>query len=61
MNARAPLGFQRPPFPFQKLQEPNLEVMMEKYAYGATKKEEYIKEFTSKVDVLTTHNSMLEA
>jgi len=32
-----------------------------KYTYGVTKQDEYIKQLASKVDLLTTHNRMLEA
>jgi len=35
--------------------------MMENMLLGQQKQDEYIKQLASKVDVLTTHNKMLEA
>ena len=61
MNARRPPGFQRPPFPQQAPQKSNLEAMMENILLAQQKQDEYIKQLASKVDVLTTHNKMLEA
>ena len=53
MNARPPLGFQRPPFPSQVSQKSNLEVMMESMLMAQQKQNEYIKQLASKIDVLT--------
>ena len=61
MNARQPLGFQRPPFPQQAYQKSNLEAMMESMLLAQPKQDEHIKQLDSKIDVLTTHNKMLEA
>ena len=54
-------NFQRPHFPPQVPQKSNLEDMMESVLIAQQKQDEYIKQLTSKVDVLTTHNKMLEA
>ena len=61
MNARPPLGFQRPHFPSQIPQKSNLEAMTENMLMAQQKQDEYIKQLALKVDVLTTHNSMLES
>ena len=61
MNARPPPGFQRPPFPPQVPQKSNLEAMMESMLMAQQKQDGYIKQLASKVDVLRTHNRMLEA
>jgi len=61
MNARPPSGFQRPPFPQQAPQKSNLEAVMESILLTQQKQDEYIKQLASKVDVLSTHNKMLEA
>jgi len=61
MNARPPPGFQRPHFPSQIPQKSNLEAMMESILMARQEQDEYIKQLASKVDVLTTHNRMLEA
>ena len=61
MNARVPPSFQRPSFPSQMPQKSNLEVMKENMFMAQQKQDEYIKQLASKVDVLTTHNRMLEA
>ena len=61
MNARPPPSFQRPSFPSQMLQKSNLEAMMESMLMAQQKQDEYIKQLALKVDVLTTHNRMLEA
>jgi len=61
LNARQPPGFQRPPFPHQAPPKSNLEAMMESMLLAQQKQDEYIKQFASKVDVLSTHNKMLEA
>ena len=60
VNARPPPRFQRPPFPLQALQKSNLEAMMESMILAQQKQDEYIKKLASMVDVLTTHNKMLE-
>jgi len=60
MNAIPPSNFQRPPFPSQVPQKFNLEVMMENMLMAQQKQDKYIKQLASKVDVLTTHNRMLE-
>jgi len=61
MNARAPTGFQRLPFPSQEPQKSNLEMITESILMEQQKQDEYIKQLASKVDVRTTHNRMLEA
>ena len=61
MNARQPLVLQRPPFPQQASPKSNLEAMMESMLLAQQKQDEYIKQLTSKVDVLSTHNKMSEA
>jgi len=61
MNARQPPGFQRLPFPQQAPPKSNLEAMMESMLFVQQKQDEYIKQLASKVDVLSTHNKMLEA
>ena len=61
MNARPPLDFQRPLFPSQIPQKSNIEAMMESMLMAQQKQDEYIKQLAVKVDVLTTHNRMLEA
>jgi len=61
MNARAPFGFQRTPFPSHIPQKSNLEVMMESMLMAQQKHDGHIKQLASKVDVLTTHNRILEA
>jgi len=60
MNARVPHGFLRIPFPSQTAQKSNLELMMENILMEIQKLDEYIKQLTTKADVLTTHNRMLE-
>jgi len=62
-NARpVPLGFQRPTFPPQtpSPQKFNLESMLESVLLAQQKQDKYIKQLASKVDLLTTHNKMLE-
>ena len=61
MNARPPPGFQRPHFPSQVPLKSNLEAIMESMLKEQQKQDEHIKKLVSKVDVLTTHNKMLEA
>ena len=61
MNFRPPPGFQRPPYPQQTPQKSNIETMMENMLLAQQKQDEYIKQLASKVDVLSTHNKMLEA
>ena len=61
MNARSPLGFQRQPFPPQVPQKSNLEAIMETTLIAQQKQDEYIKQLASNVDMLTTHNKMLQA
>jgi len=61
MNARPPPGFPRPRFPQQAPQKSNLEAMMESMLLAQQKQDEYIKQLASKVDVLSTHNKILEA
>jgi len=61
MNARQPPEFRRPPFPQHAPLKFNLEAMMESMLLAQQKQDEYIKELASKVDVLSTHNKMLEA
>jgi len=61
MNVRLPLDFQRPRFPPQASQKSNLKAMMESILMAQQKQDEYIKQLASKVDVLTTHNKILEA
>ena len=56
-----PPSFQRPQFPSQMPQKSNLELMMENILIAQQERDEYIKQLASKVDVLTTHNKMLEA
>ena len=60
MNARVCRGFQRPPFPSQMPQNSNLEVIIENMLMEQQKEDEYIKQLGSKVDMLTTHNKMIE-
>ena len=61
MNARVPPGFQRPPFPSQMPHMSNVELMMENMLMAQQKQDEYIKQLATKVDVLITHNKILEA
>ena len=61
MNARLPPSFQRPLFPSQIAQKSNLKAMMESMLIAQQKLDEYIKQLALKVDVLITHNRMLEA
>jgi len=61
MNTRPPPDFQRPPFPSQVPQKSNLRAMVKSMLLEQQKKDEHIKQLTSKVDVLTTYNRMLEA
>ena len=61
INFRSPFGFQIPSYPQQAPQKFNLESMMENMLLAQQKQDKYIKELTSQVDVLTTHNKMLEA
>jgi len=61
MNAKPPFDFQRPPFPSQVPLKFNLEAMIESMLMAQQKQDEYIKRLTSKVDVLTNHNKILEA
>jgi len=58
---RLPPEFQRPPYPQQAPQESNVGTMMESMLVAQQKLDEYIKSLASKVEVLTTHNKMLEA
>ena len=60
MNVRLPLGFRRLPFPQQASQKSNLEAMMKSMLLAQQKQDEYIKQLASEVDVLSTHNKMLE-
>ena len=57
-----PPRFQRPSFPPQAPppQKSNLELMLESVLLTQQKQDEYIKQLASKVDLLTTHNKMLE-
>ena len=59
MNARQPLGFQRPSFSQQVPQKSNLEEMRSMLL--EQKQDEYINQLAFKVDVLTTYSKMLEA
>ena len=61
-NARPPPGFQRPSFPPQAPppQKSNLESMLESVLLAQQKQDEYMKQLAYKVDLLTTHNKMLE-
>ena len=59
-NYRPPPGLQKPSYPQQALQKSNLEFMMENMLLAQQKQDEYIKQLTSKVDVLTAYNTMLE-
>jgi len=61
MNIRPTRGFQRPPHSQQAPQKSNLETMMKSMLLVQQKQDEYIKQLASKVDVLTSHNKMLEA
>ena len=61
MNVGPLASFQRPHFPPQAPQKSNLEAMIESILMAQQKQDEYIKQLASKVDVLTTHNKMLEA
>jgi len=61
MNGRPPSSFQKPPLPSQIPQKSNLEAMMESMLMAEQKQDEYIKQLASKVNVLTTHNRILEA
>jgi len=61
MNARPPPGFQRPCFPSQVALKSNSEIMIKCMLMAQQKQDEYSKQLASKVDVLTTHNKMLEA
>jgi len=61
MNARPPPGFHRPPFPQQAPPKSNLEAMMESMLLVQQKQDEYMKQLAYKVDVLSSHNKMLEA
>jgi len=60
MNARPPLGFQRPHFPQQAPQKSNLNVMIESMLLAQQKQGEHIKRLASGVDVFSTHNKMFE-
>jgi len=60
MNATVPPGFQRPPFPSQMSQKSTSELMTKSVLMAKQKQDEYIKQLATKVDVLTTHNRMLE-
>ena len=55
-------GFQRPSFPpqAQPPQKPNLESMLEGVHLTQQKQDECIKQLAFKVDLLSTHNKMLE-
>jgi hypothetical protein len=60
-----PLGFQKPAYPAQNApRKSNLEIMMENFiasqAQTNIQTSEPIKQLTSKIDVLATHNRMLE-
>jgi len=61
MNVRTSPSFQRSPFPPQVPQKSNLEAMMESMLMTQQKQDEYTKQLAFKVDVLITHNKMLEA
>ena len=60
MNAKKPLEFQRLSFR-QAPQKSNLEAIIESMFLAQQKKDKYIKQLASQVDVLTGHNKMLEA
>jgi len=60
-NFRLPYGFQRPSYPQQAPKKSSLESMMENMLFAQQKQDEYIKQLAFRVDVLTTHNKMLEA
>jgi len=55
-------GFQRPSFPPQAPppQKSNLESMLESVLLAQQEQDEHIKQLTFKVDLLITHNKMLE-
>jgi len=61
-NARPTPGFQRSSYPPQAPppQKSNLESILESVLLAQQKQDEYIKQLASKVDLLTTHNKMLE-
>jgi len=62
-NARpAPPRFQRPSLPPQAPppQKSNLESILESVILAQQKQDEYVKQLASKVNLLTTHNKMLE-
>ena len=61
MNSRQPPRFQRPPFPQQAPEKSNLQAIMESMLLARQKQDEYIKQLASKVDMLTTHNKILES
>ena len=61
MNFRPPLRFQRHTLPSIAPQKSNLETMMESIFLAQQMQNEYIKQLASKIDVLITHNKMLEA
>jgi len=61
MNFRAPPEFQRPSYPQQAPQKSNLESMMENTLSAQQKQDECIKQLAPKVDVVISHNKMLEA
>jgi len=61
MNAKLPPRFQRPPFPQQAPQKSNIEAMIESMLLTQQRLDEYTKQLTSKVYVISTHNKMLEA
>jgi len=53
--------FSKTPVLFSDAQKSNLEAMMESMLMAQQKQDKYIKQLASKVNVLTTHNRMLEA
>ena len=60
MNVKLPPRFQTLLFPPHAPQKSNLEAMVESMLLAQHKQNEYIQQLASKVDILTTHNKMLE-
>ena len=53
--------FQRPHFPPPPSQKSNLESILESVLLAQQEQDEYIKQLASRIDLVTTHNKMLES